>query len=660
MESREPRKFLTARYWSCRVLFQVLVIVGLCAVLGKAFRLQVVEHSIWVERANAQINTTFNVPAYRGSIYDRQGRLLSYSVPQRSLYAGGNSIDNPKKIASHLSLVLGEPQNVLEKKLTGARHFVWLKRHLTDQQAMAVEGLNGRGLNLVSEYKRFYPYRQVAGQVVGFVGLDGTGLEGIEKSFDDVLQGCTTPVGQMRDGVRKCLWLKPSAPPEPAESYGVKLTIDAFIQYLAECELEKIIQKYRARAGEVVVIDTQTSEVLAMVNWPYFDPNLPAKKDAQLWRNRTITDSFEPGSTFKVFLMCAALDENKVRERDRIYCEAGQCKLAGHTIKDVHPYGWLTMQEVIKYSSNIAAAKIALHLGSERYSKYIQGFGFGSLTGVQLPGEVKGLLRPHRKWRPIDLATTGFGQAIGVTSLQLTSAVATIANDGEYSPPLIATRIVDSQGKPVKEFQSPKLRTVIHKKTADQIRAMMTSVTQEGGTGVNAVPEGYTAAGKTGTAQVMDPVTKRYASKKYTAVFTGYIPAEQPKLAISVVIHEPQGAIYGGVVAAPVFRNIAAKALPYLGVMPSVPHPAPGPSLRQANANPASRDKGSVADASTVKSGANSARQAQVHKAASKKADTPAVAVNAKKSQEKPKTSRHDKPKVEKYSRAEGQPIGLY
>lgn len=660
MESREPRKFLTARYWSCRVLFQVLVIAGLCMVLCKAFRLQVLEHAIWVDRANAQLNTTMNVPAYRGSIYDRQGRLLSYSVPQRSLYAGGGPIDNPGKVANYLSLVLGEPRNVLEKKLTGTRQFVWLKRHLTDQQAMAVEGLNGRGLNLVSEYKRFYPYRQVGGQVVGFVGLDGVGLEGVEKSFDDVLRGCPTPVGQMRDGVRKCLWLKPSAPPDPAESYGVKLTIDAFIQYLAECELEKAVQKYRARAGEVVVLDAQTSEVLAMVNWPYFDPNLPAKKDAQLWRNRTIADSFEPGSTFKVFLMCAALEENKVRERDKIYCEGGQCKLAGHTIKDVHRYGWLTMQEVIKFSSNIGAAKIALHLGSERYSKYIQGFGFGSLSGIQLPGEVKGILRPHRKWRPIDLATTGFGQAIGVTSLQLTAAIAAIANNGEYTPPLIASRIVDSQGRPVKEFHPTKLRTVIHRKTADQIRAMMASVTQEGGTGVKAVPEGYTAAGKTGTAQVMDPVTKRYASKKYTAVFTGYIPAEQPKLAISVVIHEPQGAIYGGVVSGPVFREIAAKALPYLGVMPSVPHPAPGPPLRQVNANPASRDKGSVAEASSVKPGANSARHTQVNKTAPKKADNAVVETSAKKSQEKSKTSRDEKTKVEKYSKAEGQPSGLY
>ncbi|MFZ2446770.1 MAG: penicillin-binding transpeptidase domain-containing protein [Syntrophobacteraceae bacterium] len=660
MEKHEPRKFLTARYRSCRVLFHALVIVGLCAIVYKAFQLQVIEHSIWVERAHAQLNTSFQVPAYRGSIYDRQGRLLSYSVPQRSLYAAGNSPENAKKLAARLSPVLGEPQQVLEKKLARARHFTWIKRHLTDQQALAVESLNGQGLNLTNEYKRFYPYRQMGAQVMGFVGMDGAGLEGIEKSFDDVLQGCTTRVGQLRDGTRRRLWMKPSAPPEPAESLGVKLTMDAFIQYLAECELEKAVQKYKARAGEVVVLDARTSEVLAMVNWPYFDPNLPDKKEAHSWRNRTVADSFEPGSTFKVFLMSAALDQNLVSERDRIYCEAGKCKLAGHLIKDVHPYGWLTMPEVIKFSSNIAAAKIALHVGSERYARYIHGFGFGSLTGIQLPGEVKGLVRPHRKWRPIDVATTGFGQAIGVTSLQLTSAVSVIANGGEYSPPIIAREIVDGQGKRVREFHSSPVRRVISKKTADQIRAMMSLVTLEGGTGTQAAPEGYAAAGKTGTAQVMDPVTKRYASRKYTSLFTGYIPADQPRLVISVVIHDPQGAIYGGVVAAPVFKGIAAKALPYLGVMPSLPNPAPAPVVRQVKANPAGPAKGAGAKTSAASnSGKKSAKQSLASKPAPKKhCDPGAVQVNARKGPEKPKTSRQDKP--EKYSKAEGRATGLY
>jgi len=424
MERRNSAKFLNARYWSCIVFFHVLVLSGFGLVLCKAFKLQVIEYPVWLERGRAQTESTLRVSSYRGSIYDRAGRLLSYSVPQRSLFADAEQVENPHKLACQLTAILGGSEAVYEKKLARrSRHFVWIKRHLTDQQAAAVEGLGARGLNLANEYKRFYPYRQVAGQVVGFVGMDGSGLEGIEKSFDQYLKQTSKDVNQFRDGVRKCVWRQPSLPPEAGESFGVRLTLDTFIQYLSECELEKAVQQYRAKAGEIVVLDPLTFEILAMANWPSFDPNLIDKKNPDAWRNRSITDSFEPGSTFKVFLMSAAMEEGVVKERDRVFCENGKCMLAGHTINDTHPYGWLTVPEVIKYSSNIAASKIALQLGGERYFRYIQAFGFGSLTGINLPGEVKGLVRNGKKWRPIDLATTGFGQSIGVTALQLTQAI---------------------------------------------------------------------------------------------------------------------------------------------------------------------------------------------------------------------------------------------
>ncbi|GLI35994.1 penicillin-binding protein [Desulforhabdus amnigena] len=585
MERRNSGKFLNVRYWSCYVLFNVLVLSGFCLILGKAFQLQVLEHSVWVERGRAQTESKLHVPAYRGSIYDRQGRLLSFSVPQRSLCADPKMAENSRLLSGQLAAVLGEPQNTIKRKFESKRRFVWLKRHLTDQQALAVEDLKGQGIQLVDDYKRFYPYRQLAGQVLGFVGLDGKGLEGIEKHFDGVLRENPLKVEQVRDGVRKCLWLEDAPPPEPLESYGVRLTLDAFLQYVCEYELEKIVDQYQARAGEVVVLDAQTSEVLAMANWPSFDPNFAFKKNADAWRNRVVTDAFEPGSTFKVFLMSAALEEGIVRESDRLFCENGKAKIAGHMINDTHPYGWLTMPEVIKYSSNIGASKLALQLGNDRYYKYIKKFGFGSLTGIELPGEVKGLVRPGKRWRPIDLATTGFGQSIGVTALQLTAAIASIANGGEYIQPTIIKGIVDSQGQPVKYLEPRPRRRVIQKATARKITNMMRKVTEEGGTGVNAVPEGYDVAGKTGTAQVMDPETRRYASHKYTSLFTGFVPVERPRLVITVVIHEPHGAIYGGVVAAPVFRNFAAKALPHLGVLPSSKGAAPVPGVRSVKVN---------------------------------------------------------------------------
>ncbi|MCU0587852.1 MAG: transpeptidase family protein [Syntrophobacteraceae bacterium] len=584
MKESKSKNLLGVRYWFCHGLFTFIILTGFCVVLAKAFRLQVLEHHVWVERKRAQTETSFQVPAYRGTIYDRQGRILSYSVPQFSLAANSQQVEHPQKLASKLAPILSMPQNVLHQKLGSGRRFVLIKRHLSDQQAVAISNLKASGLTMITEYKRFYPHRQVGGHVVGFVNTDGVGLEGIEKSFDRLLRQDPTTVGRYRDGIRKSLWLDDEPPPEPAESYGLKLSLDAFIQYVAEFELDKCIQQYRARSGEVVVMDARTSDVLAMANWPPFDPNLAEQRDPDLYRNRTITDYFEPGSTFKVFLVSAALQEGTIREKDKVFCENGRCVLAGHTINDVHPYGWLSLPDVIKHSSNIAASKLALQLGGERYHKYIKAFGFGDLTGIQLPGEARGQVRGWKKWRPIDLATTGFGQSIGVTALQLTQGIACLANNGQHVVPGVALEIVDADGQTVKVAEREPPRRVVDKRVATIVRDMMKGVTQEGGTGVNAAPDGYTVAGKTGTAQMLDPETKRYAVNKYTSLFTGFAPAEDPRIVITVAVREPHGAIYGGVVAAPVFRGIAAKILPYLGVSPSYKGTDPPVQFRLANA----------------------------------------------------------------------------
>jgi cell division protein FtsI (penicillin-binding protein 3) len=584
MREGKSKNLLNARFWFCNGLFTFIILAGFSMVLIKAFRLQVLEHQVWVERKRAQTETSFQVPAYRGTIYDRQGRILSYSVPQFSLAADGQRVDNPQKLAARLAPILSMPQDTLQKRLSSGRRFIPLKRHLTDQQAVSVSSLKSPALSMVTEYKRFYPHRQVGGHVVGFVDTDGVGLEGIEKAFDRLLRQDPTTVGRLRDGVRKSLWLDAEPPPEPVESYGVKLSMDAFVQYVAEIELDKCIQQYRAKSGEVVVMDARTSDILAMANWPPFDPNLPERRDPDLYRNRAITDYFEPGSTFKVFLVSAALQEGTVQKNSRVFCENGRCVLAGHTINDVHPYGWLSLPDVIKHSSNIAASKLALQLGNERYHRYIKAFGFGELTGVHLPGEVKGQVRHWKKWRPIDLATTGFGQSIGVTALQLTQGIACIANGGQYVAPGIALEIVDADGQPVKVAERDPGRRVIDKRVAGIVRDMMKGVAEEGGTGVKAAPDGYTVAGKTGTAQMLDPETKRYAVNKYTSLFTGFAPAEDPRIVITVSVREPQGAIYGGVVAAPVFRSIAAKVLPYLGVPPSFRGTEPPVQFRLANA----------------------------------------------------------------------------
>ncbi len=584
MDESKSGKILSLRYWFCHWLLYVAVISGFCLVVWKAVHLQIVEHSTWAERSRAQVQTTLKVPSYRGSIYDSQGRLLSYSVPQPSLYADGQYVEDAASLSKQLSGILGESEKSLQAKLQSKRRFVWLKRHLTDQDAMRVEALKARGLGLINEYKRFYPYRQLGGQVLGFVGLDGEGLEGLEKSYDQLLRKDPRLFCQLRDGGRRCLWVGAAPPPQPLESSGLQLSLDAFLQYVAEHELEKAALKYNASGGQVVVLNPRTFEILAMANWPPFDPNLPGKASASHWRNRAITDAFEPGSTFKVFLMSAALEEKVVKPGDRIFCENGRGRIAGHNIKDTHPYGWLTMPEVIKFSSNIAASKIALELGKERYGKYIRSFGFGSPTNVELPGEIKGLLRPEKNWRPIDLATTGFGQSIGVTALQLSVGIACIANGGEFAEPVIVRHHLDAEGNVVDTVTPKPRRRVLSEKTARQVAQMMRLVTEEGGTGVKAVPEGYTVAGKTGTAQMVDPETRRYAANRYTSSFTGFVPAEDPKLVITVVIQEPRGAIYGGTVAAPVFREFAAKALPYLGQMPTQSEVPPAKGFQSVRA----------------------------------------------------------------------------
>ncbi len=566
--NHNSRKNVNLRYRFCHWLLYAVVLSGFCLVIWKAIGLQILEHATWAERSRAQTQSSLKVPGYRGSIYDTRGRLLSYSVPQPSLYADAKRVADPVSLAKRLSKMLHEPEGSLTEKLASQRRFVWLKRHMTDKDALWVRALGVEGLGLMNEYKRFYPYGQLGGQVLGFVGLDGEGLEGLEKGYDEFLRKDHRVFSHLRDGGRRILWHGHEPPPEPAESVGLQLTLDAFLQYIAEHELEKAALKYNASAGQVVVLDPQTFEILAIANWPFFDPNLPGKAGASRWRNRAITDAFEPGSTFKVFLMGAALEEKVVTVADRIFCENGRARIAGHNIKDTHPYGWLTMSEVIKYSSNIASSKIALELGRERYGRYIRSFGFGALTNVELPGEIRGLLRPEESWRPIDLATTGFGQSIGVTALQLTVGAACIANGGVFAEPVLVRHYLDPDGNVTQSFQSGNLRRVLSENTAQQLTRMMVMATERGGTGINAVPKGYVVAGKTGTAQMIDPETGRYAKSRYTSSFTGFVPADNPGLVITVVIHEPKGAIYGGTVAAPVFREIAGRALPYLGVMP--------------------------------------------------------------------------------------------
>lgn len=571
MNSWEPRtekKRPGFRFWfSCRVL-QGLGLVVCSAILARALYIQVLDSAKWKEIHIGQAQSVVDVPVYRGKIIDRRGQDLALTLKSPCLFADGTLIQDLKGTAARLEGIMGEPAAKLEEKLRQNKRFIRLRRGLSMEEVRQVEALNLPGVGIISEWRRYYPFRQLGGHVVGFVGLDGSGLEGIEKAYDGLLRQSPRSTTAFRDGGRRKIWVRETPPPVPEERYGLQLALDGYIQSVCEQALRKAVEKHQAAAGQVLLMDAQSFELLALAIWPGFDPNNYGMHQPAEWRNRAIADAFEPGSSFKTFLLAAVLDVRAAKAEDRIFCENGKIQVASHIIRDVHPHGWLTVAEVLKFSSNIGALKLADALGAERFYRYLDQFGFGKKTGVDLPGEISGTLRPVASWRPIDLAVTAFGQGVTVTALQLTSAVAAIANGGLIKTPRVAKAVVDPQGRLVKTLAADEGRRVLTPTTAAKLRELMQGVVEPGGTGTKAVLAQYTTAGKTGTAQVVEPGSRRYSQDKYTSVFVGFAPVSQPRLVLTVVIHEPQPEHYGGVVAAPVFREVMEKALPYFGVLP--------------------------------------------------------------------------------------------
>jgi len=423
--------------------------------------------------------------------------------------------------------------------------------------------------------------------VLGFTNVDGQGLEGIERAFDAELRGGVQALVVGHDAQGRQFEMGDGWGSLPRAGAHVELTIDVALQRVAEEELERAVRQFQAKAGSLVALDPDTGEVLAMANVPRFDPNRVRGVAADHIRNRAVTDVYEPGSTFKAFLAAAALEEQVVRPEERVNCENGHYAVGNRTIRDAHPHGVLTFAEVIAQSSNIGCAKIAERLGNERYGKMVRGLGFGQPTGIDLPGEAGGLLRPVEKWGRIHLVTTAFGQGIAVTPLQMARAFAAIANGGDLLRPYIVKRITNEDGT-VRYAATPHLeRRVMSRRTAEAVTRLLVGVTEHG-TGKQAVIDGFQVAGKTGTAQKVDPGTGRYSARDRMSSFIGFVPADKPALVVIAVIDSPRTATYGGVVAAPVFRAVAEYGLARRGILPSVEPaevaPRPAPALRRAAA----------------------------------------------------------------------------
>jgi cell division protein FtsI (penicillin-binding protein 3) len=551
----------------------------------RAFHLQVLNQEEWQKRAERQHQKTIPLAPQRGTIHDRNGEELAVSVEVDSIYIEPAKVTEPARAASALASTLSLPPASVKTKLASNRGFLWLKRQVTPRESEQVRALGLDGVNFTREHRRFYPNSEIGAQVIGFTGLDPEGLEGIELKYNSVILGQGGYLVTERDALGR--GIGSSDPLIQGESRGsdVFLTIDKNLQYLAEKELAAGVRNARAKAGTVVVLEPDSGRILAMASQPDYNPNALHRYRPSQWRNRSLCDTFEPGSTFKVFLLAAALNEGVVRLNQTIDCGPGTFKVGGKVIRDHKPYGRLSVAEILKVSSNIGFAKIGKTMERERFHRYISEFGFGARTGVDLPGEVTGLVRKPSQWFEIDLAAISFGQGITVTPLQLAVATAAIANGGNLMAPYVVERVVNSYGETQEQHAPRVVRRVVSAEVARQVRELMSMTTEVGGTGTLAAVPGFRVAGKTGTAQKADPVTGGYSVDKRVSSFVGFVPAEAPRLVILVVLDEPDGQVYGGLVAAPVFSRIAAQALQYLKVSPTLPvKENPLPTIEQVKA----------------------------------------------------------------------------
>lgn len=501
---------------------------------------------------------------------DRHGKVLAMNMEVPSVFGIPTALESPAKTARSLSPVLRVRTDELEKKLRQDRSFVWLARKLDPEQGHRLERMPMEGIGLVMEGRRFYPKGPLLAHVLGFAGMDGEGLEGIERRYESQLHGEKRVVVLQRDAMGRTVFPKGQAEQVPAAGHSLVVTIDEVIQYIAEKELDEAVAKARAKSGTVIVLDPQTGAVLALAVSPRFDPNAVSSLTADRWRNRALTDTYEPGSTMKALVAAAALEENVMKPNTMLYGENGRMTIANTVIHDHERLGWMTFAQVIQKSSNIGAAKTGMALGDQRLYRYLQAFGFGQKTEIDLPGEVGGLVKHPREWGRRSLASISMGQEIGVTPIQMVSAVAALANGGVLMKPYVVSEVRDAQGKALRQILPQVKRRVVSPETARTVTSILEGVVTDG-TGAKAAIPGFRVAGKTGTAQKIDPRTGAYSSTLFVGSFVGFVPADNPRLAMIVVIDEPQGEAWGGTVAAPVFRRVGEQVLNYLGVSSDEP-----------------------------------------------------------------------------------------
>jgi cell division protein FtsI (penicillin-binding protein 3) len=560
MEQRNPR---------LRWLFvSLLAAIWILAVLARLSYLQLFSYGEYLAKAQHQQQRVFEISPKRGTIYDRKGRELAVSLPMDSVFADPAEVTDPDMVGKLLARVLDTPAEELETKIREARVPVRLAKKLNPDVVDRIQGMNLRGVFFLKESRRVYPQRQLAAHVLGFTDVDEKGMGGVEYSLDKAIRGRPGKMMVMADGKRRWYDRREAAPGAGA---SIVLTIDETVQYIAEKELQKAIEETHAKAGTVVVQNPSNGELLAVANYPTFDPNEPGSFSDESRMDRAVSAAYEPGSTFKVITLAGAIENGVTNPAALIDCQMGRIVVAGRLIHDWHPFGVLTVDKILMHSSDVGAIKVALQLGSPRFYETIRKFGIGQPTGIELPGENRGLLRPVERWTPSSIGSVAMGQEVSVTPIQIISAISAIANGGTlYKPRIVRDIRGDAPG-----VQRPDAnpQEAVDEKTAADMRGMMEDVVLEG-TGKPAQLNGYTAAGKSGTAQKIDPATGRYSATQYNSSFAGFAPVNEPAVSILVVLDSPVGAHHGGEVGGPVFKRVAEQVLTYL----AVPHDIPTPS----------------------------------------------------------------------------------
>ncbi len=521
-------------------------------------------HKKAVDLAQAQHSVRIELEPTRGSILDRNMRKLALNLKVDSVYAVARDVKKKKEAARLLAPILFKDESFLYERLSRDKLFVWLARKISPEKAAKVKALNLAGIHLIDETKRFYPAAGLASQVIGFAGIDNTGLEGIESYYDRYMHGKAGYKTIGRDAKGREIHAFEGAYIPPVNGYNIVLTLDEVIQHIAEKALRRAYDKHKAKAGVALVMDPYTGDILALAVLPSFDLNHfnCATDDAK--RNRALSDYYEPGSIFKIITASACLDTDKVSIEDSFFCENGAWYVAGHTLHDHRGHGDMTFKEVIEKSSNIGTVKAAMRLGEKDLYEYIKAYGFGVTTGIGLPGEIKGIVRPLNQWSKYSITAIPIGQEVGVTPIQLIASLSAIANGGQLMKPRIVDSIIDSKGEIIKKYEPVIVRRVTSEQTSRQIREIMKGVIEQG-TGTRARLDRFAAGGKTGTAQKVGP-SGRYSHRDYIASFVGFAPMERPVVAVCVMVDTPRKGYFGGTVSGPVFKEICDATLRYLDV----------------------------------------------------------------------------------------------